>query len=155
MTKEEKLKQFLKSPAIENCKLKAYLDSAGNATIGCGTTRRPDGTHVNLGDTCTQQQADYWLDYHLISHVYPIIDNSVIPSEPEGVWIALCSLIYNTGHFGSSILIALSKYDLNALAATFRLYNKQTINGKLVVCQGLVNRREREIELFLPKKELE
>lgn len=149
MNKEDKLKQFLKK--VESCKLTAYLDTANIATIAYGTTRYPNGTHVQEGDTCTQQQADAWLDYHLVIHVYPIINRLVNSDEPNGIWIALCSLIYNVGHFGSSIIEALINHDLNALAAAFRLYNKQTINGKLVVCQGLVNRREKEIELFLPK----
>lgn len=153
MTKEEQLIEFLKRPDIEGCKLTAYLDSAGIATIGVGTTRRPDGTHVQLGDVCTQQQADDWLIYHLQFYVYPIVNNAINPQCPSNVWIALCSFIYNEGHFGESILKALATDDLNAVAASFRLYNKITINGNLEVCQGLVNRREKEIELFLPKKE--
>src|SRR5271157_4427775 len=41
---------------FESCRLSAYLDSKGVPTIGWGHT-----FGVDLGDTCTQVQADEWL----------------------------------------------------------------------------------------------
>jgi len=41
----------------EGCKLKAYLDGGGVPTIGYGHIKG-----IQLGDTCTQAQADAWLD---------------------------------------------------------------------------------------------
>ena len=47
---------------FEGCKLVAYPDSNGIPTIGWGHT-----AGVQLGDTCTQEEADGWLMHELQS----------------------------------------------------------------------------------------
>jgi lysozyme len=42
--------------SFEGCRLEAYLDSVGVPTIGYGHTHG-----VTLGMTCTQEQAEQWL----------------------------------------------------------------------------------------------
>ena len=58
----------------EGCKLKAYQDGGGVWTIGYGTTFYPqDGSKVKEGDTCTQGQADNWLQIHVNNLVFEIL----------------------------------------------------------------------------------
>ena len=45
---------------FEGCKLEAYLCAAGVPTIAWGRTK-----DVKMGDTCTQEEADAWLDEEL------------------------------------------------------------------------------------------
>lgn len=45
----------------EGLYLYAYLDSRKVPTIGYGRIEYDDGTHVKLGDACTQDQAEKWL----------------------------------------------------------------------------------------------
>ena len=51
----EEGRQLIKK--FEGCELEAYKCSAGVWTIGYGRTK-----NVKEGDTCTQEQADKWLD---------------------------------------------------------------------------------------------
>lgn len=42
----------------EGLRLRAYTDTVGVATIGFGTTRRLDGSRVQIGDVITREQAE-------------------------------------------------------------------------------------------------
>lgn len=135
------IKQF------EGCKLNAYKDTGGVWTIGYGSTRI-NGRPVNWKDTCTLEEADYWL----IHHVYELAQNLEKAIKVElnsNEFSALLSLTYNIGlgAFKSSTLL---KY-LNGgapkklVAAQIRRWDK---DNSLPV-QGLVNRRQIEHDLFL------
>ena len=45
---------------FEGCELEAYLDSVGIPTIAYGRIK-----NVEMGDTCTQEQAEKWLEEEL------------------------------------------------------------------------------------------
>ena len=81
----------------EGCKLKAYQDGGGVWTIGYGTTFYPqDGSKVKEGDTCTQGQADNWLQIHVNNLVFEIL-HLVKPTLNENQLGALVCFVYNIG----------------------------------------------------------
>lgn len=133
---------------LEGCKLKAYRDSIGIWTIGIGTVKRPDGSKIKEGDTCTKEQAYEWVNAHLSKNIYPIVDklqNQFLFNDR--IYASLCSLAYNIGSSlsGPSIITALKDANMSELAQAFRKYVKA---GDKII-QGLVNRRESEIKFFM------
>ncbi len=88
---------------FESCKLVAYLDSNGVPTIGWGHT-----AGVNLGDTCTQAQADAWfLEDTQVAVDAVNADVKII--LPQHSMDAFYSIAYNIGitRFSNSTLLAL------------------------------------------------
>ena len=51
---------------FEGKRLNAYNDGVGVWTIGFGTTRYPNGVRVKKGDTCTEAQAESYLENDLV-----------------------------------------------------------------------------------------
>ena len=51
---------------FEGCELEAYLDSVGIPTIAYGRIK-----NVEMGDTCTQEQAEKWLEEELPEYKVP------------------------------------------------------------------------------------
>lgn len=132
----------------ESCKLSAYLDSGGLPTIGWGTTRYPDGTRVQLGDICTQEQADMWLRSE-VSYTEKLVDDLTTDSLRPEQFDALVCFTYNVGvsAFRRSTLRRLvntHSYD-PGIPQAFRMWVYD--NGKFV--QGLMNRRNAEIAHYL------
>jgi len=131
------IKQF------EGCKLKAYLCPANVWTIGWGRT-----TNVKRGDTCTQAQADAWLDdeYDAFERgVLNLLDDQTTTPNMLG---AMVSLAYNIGlgAFGkSSVLRNHLARRYTSAAASFEMWNK----GGSKVLPGLVRRRAAEAVLYL------
>lgn len=134
----------------EGCKLVAYLCQAGVATIGFGRTKG-----VNLGDTCTQAEADRWLCEDLTEFCEGVKARLTrAPSKNE--LGAMVSLAYNIGLGGfakSTVLRQFNAGDKLAASRAFGLWNKVTINGKKQVSKGLTSRRAREAALFLTPDE--
>ena len=132
----------------EGCKLKAYQDGGGVWTIGYGTTFYPqDGSKVKEGDTCTQGQADNWLQIHVNNLVFEIL-HLVKPTLNENQLSALVCFVYNIGIDAfkkSTMLKLLNEGKIGEAAGQFPIWNKD--NGKVV--QGLTNRRLDEQKLFL------
>jgi lysozyme len=65
---------------------------------------------------------------------------------------AMLSLTYNigTGAFGSSsVLRKFNTGDTAGAADAFLMWDKGTVDGQLVVIQGLLNRRQAERTVFL------
>jgi lysozyme len=136
----------------EGLRLKAYLCSAGVPTIGYGTTIYPTGRAVELGDTCTAEEAEAYLRVDIArkeaalkrflkAHAIPLTSNQ---------YSALVSFAYNLGTgmvtgAERSIGKALRAKDFNKAAACFGLYNRA--GGKVLL--GLVRRRAAERALFL------
>jgi lysozyme len=167
MTKEDRAVELIKS--LEGFRAEAYLDSAGVITIGYGLAKkylddfyRSRGPSISLGDTCTEEMATEWLKDYLEMNVFSPLDAMYGEYQfNDNIYVAVSSLVYNEGWAcvkGVVLEAALaltyhlnhSIEALNALAAAFRLYNKiRDKDGNLVVCQGLVNRREKEIAIFL------
>lgn len=79
----------------ESLKLIAYYCPAKVPTIGYGTTRYPDNTPVKIGDTCTQEQAQSWIESFVDRYLTPKIKKLVDDTTPPSVIAALYSLGYN------------------------------------------------------------
>lgn len=75
---------------FESCRLTSYQCSAGVWTIGWGHTRG-----VKQGDTCTQEQADKWLQEDLIE--FERIVSIWFKKVNQNQFDALVSLCYNIG----------------------------------------------------------
>ncbi len=161
MTKEERAVELIKS--LEDFKPTAYLDSAGVLTIGYGLARNYlDGTPIKLGDVCVETQAATWLKNYLIKHIFLFVDTLLGKYLfNDDVYVAISSLLYNVGvnrpgpFFYKALLANRQGNGLELLATAFRMYDKVNVGGKLVVCQGLANRREKEIAVFYKPEVME
>lgn len=134
----------------EGLKLKAYRDSAGILTIGCGTTRINGEKITDENMTCTEEQARQWLTIHVME-CFEFLNICCQNRELNKNQVtALVSLIYNigSGHFQSSTLLDMlndiDKTDVE-ISNEFRRWNK--IKGE--VSLGLAKRRNDEAILFL------
>ena len=129
----------------ENCKLAAYLDGEGNPTIGWGHT-----LGVKLGDTCTQQQADAWLIGEC-ADFWDYIIRKVKVTLTDNQGGALLCWVYNNGKMAfcdSTLLSVLNLGQYDYVPDQIRRWKYIKVDGKKVVCQGLVNRRESEVALW-------
>jgi lysozyme len=134
----------------EGLRLKSYLDSAGIWTIGYGTTRYPDGSQVQEGDTCTQEQAEYWT-YNDLAWVLKAVNEMVAVDINQKMFDALCMFVYNIGaqaFHKSSMLRQLNQCNWKQASIEFDKWVKARSGGKLVTVKGLVNRRDKEQALF-------
>lgn len=126
---------------FEGCKLEAYQDGNGIWTIGYGHTG-----HVKQGDTCTQEQADAWLNEDA-AVADRAIEKTVKVELTQNQYDALVSLIYNIGAYRflfSTCHTCLISGDFADAAAAILLWDK--VAGK--VSPGLVRRRAAEKDLF-------
>jgi lysozyme len=62
--------------------------------------------------------------------------------------IALCFNIGGPAFITSTVLRRVNAQDFKNVPDAFRMWNKETIKGRKVVNNGLVNRREFEIKLW-------
>lgn len=125
----------------ESCRLTAYLDSVGIPTIGYGHT-----AGVNMGDTCTQEQADQWLKED-VKHASDAINTHVKATLTQHQFDALVSLCYNIGEGNfdkSTLLKLLNSNQFDAAAEQFKRWDMA--GGKHLA--GLANRRAGEENLF-------
>jgi len=136
----------------EGLRLKAYPDPGSSnglpVTIGYGTTKI-GGKPVKLGTTITQAQAEQYLTADLEAFAAKVA-RLIQVSLSDDQFGALVSFAYNVGigAFASSTLLRLlNAGDYNAVPAQLRRWNQN--DGK--VMQGLVNRREKEINLWSGK----
>ena len=140
------LKQF------EGFRSSPYLDSCGIPTIGYGTIQYPGGKAVTMHDAAvTDAQAIGFLDYQLglkSKVIAPMLQKQATMHQAA----AMLSLAYNigTGAFGtSSVLRKFNTGDLAGAADAFLLWDKGTVDGKLVEIEGLFQRRAFERTFFL------
>ena len=130
----------------EGCRLNAYRCPAGVPTIGWGET---DG--VQMGDSCTQEQADRWLLEDLQERTRAV--QALCTSTPSRNELgALVSLAYNIGVAalaGSTALRQHNSGDHLAAARALGLWDKARVGGVLTVLPGLTARRAREMALYL------
>lgn len=140
----EKGKKFIQN--FEGCRLKAYLCPSGKATIGYGHT-----SGVKLGQVITQAEADMLFNQDIA--LFENAVNSLVKVDlSQNQFNALVSFVYNCGigNFRSSTLLKLlNQGDYKGASKQFLRWNKITKNGKLVPCEGLTNRRNAEMEMFL------
>lgn len=131
---------------FEGCELKAYLCPAGIPTIGYGHTH-----NVKLGDTCTQQQADEWLEddfFYATSDVKAVVKVPLTDNQLD----ALASFVFNLGVrklIQSTLLKKLNAKDYTGAANEFDKWVYGKVNGAMVKLNGLIARRAAEKALFL------
>ena len=126
---------------FEGCKLEAYLCSAGVPTIAFGRTK-----NVKLGDTCTQEQADAWLEEELEEYTGYVSD-AVTQTLQQNQIDAMVAWTYNLGPSNlrsSTMLQVLNEGKFQEVPRQMRRWNKA--NGK--VLPGLERRRLAESMLF-------
>jgi len=136
----------------EGLRLKSYQDTKGVWTIGYGNTKYSDDTPVKKGESITLEQAEALLKYKFDKFAKRV--DAVVKSDiTTNQFSALTSLAYNIGSAGFDSSTVLKKVntdhcDYDGISAAFRAWNKITVNGVKVVDKGLVNRREKEINLY-------
>lgn len=129
--------------SFETCRLEAYLDERGVPTIGWGHT----GPDVQLGQTCTQDQADQWFFADTLWAGKAVIV-SVDVALNQNQFDALVSFTFNVGvgsEAHSTLVRVLNAGNYMMAADQFLVWNH--ING--VVSDGLTRRRKAERALFL------
>lgn len=137
--------------SFEGLRLKAYDDGVGVITIGYGTTRYPNGHKVQLGDTCTEKQAEQYLANDLVKFEKAVNDLIKVPVN-QNQYDAIVSFTYNVGIGAlstSTVLKLLNSGDYLGCAKALLSWNKGRVNGKLVELGGLTRRRNAEKDLFL------
>ena len=125
----------------EGLRLSAYLCPAGIPTIGYGHTKG-----VKLGDTCTKEQAEKWLENDFFMAKQDVKAVVKVPLK-ENQLDALASFVFNLGVrklIQSTLLKKLNAGDYNGAAAEF---DKWVFAGK-VKLNGLIKRRAKERKLF-------
>lgn len=127
--------------------LKAFMPTKNDRpTIGYGTTFKPDGTPIKMGDVITPDQAEAYFAHDLKK--FEAYINEVVTIElTQNQFDALVSFIYNIGMSAfrqGSVDDKLNARNFDAALATWAQYNKQ----KGVVLKGLTKRRQDEIALF-------
>ena len=137
---------------FEGFRAAPYKDSAGIPTIGYGTILYPSGKAVSMNDApVSQAQANDFLAYQMglkSKAIAPLLQKPATLHQAA----AMLSLAYNIGSTAfqsSTVLKRFNSGDLHAAADAFLLWDKATVDGKLVVVQGLLNRRQQERTLFL------
>ena len=126
---------------FEGCKLEAYLCPAQKWTIAYGRIK-----DVKEGDTCTQEQAEAWLEEELIEYE-DYVKKLVTVSLEQNQFDALVCWTYNLGPTNlkdSTMLKLLNAGDYHTVPNQMKRWNKS--NGE--VLEGLVRRREAEALLF-------
>ena len=126
---------------FEGCKLESYYDAVDVLTIAYGRTKA-----VKAGDTCTQEQADAWLEEELHEYGGYVNKYVEVPLEQHH-FDSLVSWVYNLGPTNlksSTLLKVLNDKDYEGVPAQIKRWNKA--GGKIL--EGLVRRREAEAKLF-------
>ena len=129
--------------SFEGLRTVAYLPTPHDVpTIGYGHTEG-----VQMGDTCTAEQADEYLADDLLA-AEAGVSSSVLVDINQNQFDALVSFVFNVGggNFHSSTLRRLlNNGDYQGAADQFLVWNKQA--GQ--VLPGLTNRRTAERAFFL------
>jgi len=131
--------------AFEGCKLFAYRDSVGVATIGYGHTKG-----VKMGQAITQQQAEQYLRADL-QPCEKILNACGINFRQEQ-FDALCSWVFNLGvsNFRNSTMLKYIMAGKEDTDITDQLVKWHNAGG--VPMNGLKRRRIAEANLFLGKE---
>ncbi|TCK70087.1 lysozyme [Lonepinella koalarum] len=131
----------------EALRTKAYLDDAGKWTIGYGHTGKVGNIPVRQGMEITEQQAEELFKSRLPEFENAVRNNVNVPLS-QNQYDALVSLAYNIGPtaFSNSTLVKkLNAGDMDGAAEQFMAWRKVGDKDN----QGLINRRNREREMFL------
>lgn len=121
---------------------RAYRDSVDVATIGYGTTRREDGSPVQLGDTITPERALMRLADEADAHAQAVVRCAPVPMH-QREFDAFVSLTYNVGASAFCRSTAARKLREGDYAGACAEILRWTYAGGREL-RGLVIRRQRE-----------
>lgn len=127
--------------AFEGCSLIAYPDVKGVWTIGYGHTGG-----VTPNQTCTQEEADAWLQIDIQSAVRAVQTLVKVPLTQDE-FNALVDFVFNagTGNFAASTMLA--RLNLGDYAGAAAQFERWDLAGGAVI-RGLLNRRIAEEKEF-------
>jgi len=150
MTVSPKGLEFIKSN--EGCILHAYLDEKSVPTIGFGNTFYPNGRHVTMQDPpITQGYADGMLQ-GTVNQVAEAVSAMVHVPLNQNQFDSLVDFAYNAGtgalHGSTALRLINANPNDPAIRKALAMWNKVTIDGKLVVSDNLTKRRAREADLY-------
>jgi len=136
--------------SFEGFRANQYKDSAGIWTIGYGTLCRT-GT-LKCPGPVTEAAAAAELGRSITANYGPCVRQYVKAAMNNNQYSALVSFAYNAGCGSLQNVAKVTNGVLANFPAHMVLYNKATVNGRLTVVQGLVNRRNAEVALFRSTK---
>lgn len=138
----------------ESLRLNIYKDTRGFPTIGFGhKLTQQDIISKRFNQGITIEDAENLVK----SDLKPFVDNvneHVCTPLNQNQFDALVIFSFNIGVNGfntSTALKEINASDLKDVPDAMRRFNKTTIKGKLKVSPGLINRREKEIDLWYGK----
>jgi lysozyme len=133
---------------FEGQRLTAYRCPAGVWTIGIGSTQPP----VTPGMQITMDEMWERFDHDIAIYETGVLAALAGAPTTQNQFNAMVSLAFNIGLGGfrtSSVLRAHKAGNTSAAANAFGLWNKATVDGKLVEMPGLTRRRAAETALYL------
>lgn len=134
---------------FEGFRSKPYLCPAGVPTIGYGSTRYEDGTHVTLKDEpIDQARANAIMRTTLAREYEPAVQRYVKVPLTQGQYDALVDFAYNAGAKNLLQSTLLKKLNAKNYAGASKEFEKWVYGGGKVL-PGLVRRRKAEQALFL------
>lgn len=144
---EQTIKMF------EGCILHPYLDNTGKWTIAYGSRYDLAGNPVTAATpVMTQEEAEQLFQVQLQQRA-DTVDQSTNPASlndnQRSACISLCWNIGQPSFAGSTVAHMCREGNFGAAADAFLLWDKDTVNGILVVDPELLARREKERALFL------
>jgi len=135
---------------FEGFRSRQYKDSAGIWTIGYGTLCST-GT-LKCPGPVTEAAAAAEMGRSITANYGPCVRQYVKAALNNNQYSALVSFAYNAGCGSLQNLAKVTNGVLANFPAHMVLYNKATVNGRLTVVQGLVNRRNAEVAMFRSTK---
>lgn len=127
--------------SFEGCRLIAYQDIRGIWTIGWGHTK-----NVYPGQTCTQAQADAWIEEDLLEANRDLLNYSPGPFA-TGAEDALTSFVFNLG-IGRYRSSTLRTYVNNQEWPAVKIELLKWSHSNGVVVAGLERRRKAESDMI-------
>lgn len=143
-----------------------YLDSVGVKTYGIGLTSTDTSNLAKMPWTQFTSDADcVKLFASKVQHYVDAVNSELKVGLKQHEFDALVSITYNIGTgntvtnkggmAGSTFIDLINKKAAPAaIVAAMKMWNKGTVGGKRVVIKGLVNRRQKEADLYLSGKYL-
>lgn len=152
--------KILGSKDFEDTKLIAYPDEGGKLTIGIGHLLTEK--ELQTGIIIINSEMIEWKNGLTEDQVIALciqdmdeyekaVNNFVKVNLNQNQYDALVFLCFNigvNGFKGSTVVKVLNKEEYEKVPDAMRMWNKVEKNGVLVISQGLINRREKEIKIW-------
>ena len=142
--------QTLGSPKFENNKLEAYKDSSGIPTIFRGHVIKANEADLLVGVHSEQESYDT-CKADTTPAMQAVVKSLKVPQNNNQL-VALTILTYNIGDggFESSTVLRMinSNAGREAITSAWLMWNKAMVNGISTTIQGLINRRNNELDIY-------